>query len=137
VTSRSFGHFILASTPKSQSALATPTAATWVKRGARWAGIRGRSTSENQRPPGGEPQRRASRPRPPFWTFEITIVPCGTPGVPLANSRARSWVEPISSWKSTCFASGLPSLSTASLAQLAHRRPRPENRKARYQHGRR
>ncbi|MBD0358982.1 MAG: biotin--[acetyl-CoA-carboxylase] ligase, partial [Rubrobacter sp.] len=78
-TSRSFGHFIRASTPKPQRAFATPTAAVWVTRAANRAGTSGRSTSDIQMPPEGDPHRRPRRPRPPVCTFEITSVPCGAP----------------------------------------------------------
>src|SRR5215218_9308028 len=124
--SRSLGHLMRASTPISQSAFATPTAAVWVTREARLAANRGRSTRDIQSPPFGDPHGRPSRPRPPVWTSATTSVPCGVPA--WASSRACSWVEPSASCTSTTRARGdfmvsmAPRFSASTNAYLLERR---------------
>src|SRR3712207_3512996 len=111
-TSRSLGHLIRTSTPNSRRAFATTTAAACVMRAAISVEIPGRSTSDIQSPPGGEPHRRPRRPLPPVWTSETTSVPWGAPT--RASSRARPSLERRSSCHSTFPARGLlrPSISS-------------------------
>ena len=91
-TSTSFGHLSAGTTSNCTSASATATPAASVSGGTRCGASGGRSTTEKYKlDPGGECQRRPSRPRPRVCSSATTTAPAGAPA--RAHAAASSLVD--------------------------------------------